>query len=218
MINNGYSNKDVTKSIALHLEQYYNPRESQTPQAGQRIKLYYRAYMNTQYRRDEQALRKIITDCVKPIDSESSLALTIYYKNKKTHNLILRNNPNPDVSALQRSHLVYEYTCTTGNCAALPNSYIGMTTTRLSRRLTLHLANGAPKKHTEETHRAKLTREMIVEGTKILYYNNDHRRLQILEALTIKEKNPSMNSQIHDNYVIPTNRSFDPRIKLVREN
>ena len=187
LVNNGYSNKDVTDSITHHLDRWYNSQESSTNPTGQRIRLYYRAYMSTQYKQDEQALRKIITDCVKTTDPDDQLDLTIYYKNKKTHNLILKNSPKSDIPELQRSHLVYQYTCTTGNCAALPSTYIGMTTTKLSRRLTLHLANGAPKKHSEEVHDVRLTREMIVQGTKILQHNNDHHRLQILEALIIRE-------------------------------
>ena len=218
LVNNGYSNKEVSKSITHHLDRWYNTQEPPTTPAGERIRLYYRAYMNTQYKQDEQALRKIIKDCVQTTDPDHQLDLTIYYKNKKTHNFILKNSPTSDVPELQRSHLVYEYTCTTGNCAALPSTYIGMTTTKLSRRLTLHLANGAPKKHAEGEHKTRLTREMIVQGTKILQHNYDQHRLQILEALIIKDKNPNINAQINDNYVIPSNRNFSPRIKFVRVN
>ena len=172
--------------------------------------------MSTQYKQDEQALRKIINECVKTTNQDDRLDLTIFYKNKKTHNLLMRNSPRIDTPELQRSHLVYEYTCTTGNCATLPSSYIGMTTTKLSRRLTLHLSNGAPKRHAEEVHGTQLTRQMLVQGTTILQPINDPHRLQILEALYIKQKNPSLNLQIGDMYIIPSLRNFDPRIKFVR--
>ena len=220
LINNGYSNKEVSKSITHHLDKWHslqNP-SSNTNTTGQCIRLFYRAYMNSQYKQDEQALRKIITDCVKPTNADDKIDLTIYYKNKKTHNFILKNSPKIDVPELQRSHLVYQYTCTTGNCAALPSRYIGMTTTKLSRRLTLHLSNGAPKKHAENVHQLHLTREMMVQGTEILQYNSDHHRLQILEALIIKDRNPCINSQVIDNYVIPSNRNFEPRIKIMKED
>ena len=218
LVNNGYSNKEISNAITRHLDRWYNPQEPSTSPIGQRIKLYYRAYMNTQYRQDEHALRKIITECVKTTDPDDRLDLTIYYQNKKTHNLILKNAPKSDTPEIQRSHLVYQYKCSTGNCAALPSTYIGMTTTKLSRRLTMHLANGAPKRHTEEAHDVRLTREMIVQGTTILQHNNDRHRLQILEALIIREKNPTINLQLIDNYIIPSHRNFDPRIKFVRED
>ena len=124
--------------------------------------------MNSQHKQDERALRKIITNCVDTTNKDDRLDLTIFYKNKKTHHLLMRNSPNTDIPELQRSHLVYEYTCSSGNCAALPSTYIGMTTTKLTRRLTLHLSNGAPKKHAEEAHGIRLTREMLVRGTSIL--------------------------------------------------
>ena len=218
LVNNGYSNKEVSNSITRNLDRWYSIQESPAAPVGQRIKLFYRAFMSTQYKQDEQALRKIINNCVQTTNPDDKVDLTIYYKNKKTNNFILKNSPRSDTSELQRSHLVYQYTCTTGNCAALPSTYIGMTTTKLSRRLTLHLSNGAPKKHAAEAHDIRLTREMIVQGTTIVQHHDDRRRLQILEALIIKDRNPNLNSQINDDFVIPSSRNFDPRIKFVRED
>ena len=59
---------------------------------------------------------------------------------------------------------------------------------------------------------------MIVQGTTIVQHHDDRRRLQILEALIIKDRNPNLNSQINDDFVIPSSRNFDPRIKFVRED
>ncbi|KAG0713602.1 hypothetical protein GWK47_015845 [Chionoecetes opilio] len=41
--------------------------------------------------------------------------------------------PKPDEETKQKSHVVYRGTCKRGNCEVLPSSYIGMTTTKLSR-------------------------------------------------------------------------------------
>ena len=232
LVNNGFSNNEVNKAINRHLDRWYvahdpdtTPKDTtptdttptDTIPTGQKVRLFYRAYMSSQYKQDERALRKIIDSCVKTTNKDDRLDLTIYYKNKKTHNLLLRNSPGTNTPELQKSHLVYEYTCNTGICAALPSTYIGMTTTKLSRRLTLHLSNGAPKKHTEEAHGVRLTREMIANGTSILQIENDPHRLQILEALYIKDKNPSLNSQITDMYIVPSIRNIDPTIKFVRD-
>ena len=45
---------------------------------------------------------------------------------------------------------------------------VGLTTTTLSRRLTMHLSNGGPKQHTQNSHNINLTRESQVNNTKII--------------------------------------------------
>ena len=81
-----------------------------------------------------------------------------------------------------------------------------MTTTKLSQRLTSHLTNGAPKKHLHEAHKTKITRQILEENTEIIDNCPDHRRLSILEALYIKELNPSLNIQAEDLQAIPSLR------------
>ena len=71
-----------------------------------------------------------------------------------------------------------------------------MTTTTLSRRLTSHLQTGTPKTHTLPEHGITLSREMLVNNTKIIDSTGDKRRLQIKEALHIQKIKPSMNVQI----------------------
>ena len=92
--------------------------------------------------------------------------------------------------------MVYQYTCPIGNCQFRNTSYIGMTTTTLSRRLTNHLQAGTPKTHTLQEHNMCLTREMLVANTTIIDNCSDKRRLQVMEALHIQEKKPIMNVQI----------------------
>ena len=65
----------------------------------------------------------------------------------------------------------------------------------ISRRLTLHLQNGAIKIHCEEKHGRKPTRKEIVEMTKARYYENDTQRLQTLEAIIIRFEEPVINRQ-----------------------
>ena len=70
-----------------------------------------------------------------------------------------------------------------------------MTTTALSRRLTMHLQSGAPKKHSLQAHSKILTREMLVNNTKIIRSESNFTRLQILEALLIQKLRPQINIQ-----------------------
>ena len=107
----------------------------------------------------------------------------------------MRNSSAPRPETLQKTNLVYEYTCKYGECEHLNSSYIGLTTTTLSRRLTMHLQSGAIKQHTRWDHNVDLTREMLVRNTRIIDLENDYNRLQILEALYIREKDPIINRQ-----------------------
>ena len=118
---------------------------------------------------------------------------------------------NEDKAPLKRNHVMYMYTCPHGDCKLRNNTYIGMTITSLSRRLTMHLQAGTPKMHTLREHQVTLTRDMIVENTEIIDSAPDHRRLQVLEALHIMEKKPGLNIQDGSTTLpLPTARPYRP--------
>ena len=137
-------------------------------------------------------------DNVKVVNSNDRLQLIIYYKSTKTKDLIMKNNLAPKLRELARTNLIYDFTCTIDACKHLPLRqvrYSGLTTCTLSRRLSLHLQNGAIRKHCELVHGRLLTREEIVSMTKARYYVRDCRRLEILEALIIRLEDPEVNKQ-----------------------
>ena len=140
------------------------------------------------------------------MDPNKKIAFTIYYKNKKTSHLLLRNSPKQEIDNMQQSHVIYRYTCSQGNCEALPSVYIGMTTMRLTRRLSYHLTSGAPMNHSKQVHGIKLKREQLEANTEIINTCRDNRRLPILEALHIKNSNPSLNCQATDLQALPSFR------------
>ena len=74
-------------------------------------------------------------------------------------------------------------------------NYVGSTSTTLSRRLKMHLANGAKKGHMLEKHNSNIGREHLVNHTEILRKNSDTFRMLIHEALHIKINNPDLNRQ-----------------------
>ena len=74
---------------------------------------------------------------------------------------------------------------TGGLCAVTEFIYIGVTATTLSRRLTMHLPSGGPKEHLATVHNTALTRPMLVNQTKIIYRNNEPKRLQIMALFNI---------------------------------
>ena len=101
--------------------------------------------------------------CLNPAER---MQLVIYYKSNTINNLAMRNNHSPLLPFLKQTYLIYEYTCKHGDCELHPSQYIGLTTTTLSRRLTMHLAGGAPKIHRQEAVDIELNREIIVNNTK----------------------------------------------------
>ena len=160
-------------------------------------KVYFKNQFSRAYKTDERILQDMISNNVKCVKERDKLKLIIYYKSATTKALLMRNNQAPPSPALQQTNLIYEYKCTKDECEHLPEvSYVGLTTTTLSRRITMHLGSGAPKSHTEASHRhSLLSREMMVQNTKIIRKENDIRRLPIYEALIIQQKCPTINNQ-----------------------
>ena len=108
----------------------------------------------------------------------------------------MRNNLSHEPDPLMATNVIYEYKCITGDCELqLDSKYIGMTTTTLSRRMTMHLASGGPKSHSQQQHHQTLSRQDLVANTKIIGRSDDFTRLQVLEAVHIKTKQPTINNQ-----------------------
>ena len=200
LLANGYSRKEIEKQTNKILDKWYGNIENNNVEY---IRLYYKSHFSTEYKEDERIMRQIVKKNVTPVDPNKKILFTIYYKNKKTSDLLLRNSPKIESKKTQRSNVIYRYTCSRGNCAALPSSYIGMTTMRLTRRLSYHLSNGAPKNHAK-THKVTLEREHLEENTEIIATCNDDRRLAIIEALYIKELGPNLNCQKTDLQALPS--------------
>jgi hypothetical protein len=190
LVNNGYSNSIFDGILKKYLEKTFSIASNSNNNGTTHV-LYYRNQMSTGYKTDEKVLKQIIKNNINCNNSRDKLQLSIYYKNSRTSSLVMKNSP-PAPADLKRTNVVYQYTCHIENCES---HYIGMTTTTLSRRLTMHLRSGAPAKHTEEQHKQGLTRQMLVDSTKIIRHNNDFNRLQIEEALLISQLQPSINRQ-----------------------
>ena len=108
----------------------------------------------------------------------------------------MKNNPCKKSGPLQETNVVYKFSCKREGCRLLQNvSYIGLTTTTLSRRLTCHLQTGGPKNHMREAHGETITRAALEAGTSIIMRCPDAARLAIAEALIIREESPAINLQ-----------------------
>ena len=196
LTSNGYSVTMVDEQIRAALNRHQQSAEKPKPDAVHNI--YYRNTMSPGYRTDEKVLQDIIHRNCKVQDPSHQLRLNIYYKSPKTSSLVLRNNMTNENSPLKQTNVIYHFKCTTGDCALLPNSgYIGMTTTTLSRRLTMHLQNGGPLTHLDKHHGQRLTRQMLTANTTILARGTTVRHLTALEAVYIRDFDPLINKQVN---------------------
>ena len=158
--------------------------------------------MSTDHRTEERVMKNNIYKNVKPTNEDARITLTIYYKTKKTSQLLLRNRPSTRKTPLQEDHVIYQHTCNSKECG--PCSYIGMTRTTLSRRLTCHLSSGAIKEHYKGRNHNQLTRQDLNENTIMIDKEHDPRRLSFLEAIYINVKQPSINIQTDNIQILPT--------------
>ena len=152
---------------------------------------------------------------MKPVNINSEINLVIYYKNRKSANLIMKNSPTSNSDMLKKRNVVYAYTCPHERCS---QQYIGMTTMRLSKRISCHAQEGAIYNHTRSNHNARIKRDEIIKNIKIIDTNSDSKRLRYLEALHILEKKPLMNCTEEPRWlreVFPTNSSNGSRLSTL---
>jgi hypothetical protein len=208
LINNGFSNLDFDNRLKHFINKKFEVPPP-TDLVRQQHKIYYKNQMSQAYKTDERTLHSIIFNNVCCVQPNDQLQLVIYYKNRKTANLIMKNNPHVVSDDLRSTNVVYQYSCLLGDCGLQPTCYIGETVTTLSRRITGHLQSGAPKQHASDFHDTILTRDMMVNNTKVIYRAADPFRLKIAESLLIRKNNPVINRQ--DTGFVRTIRLFATR-------
>ena len=134
LINNGYENKEIDDQIKRFFSSK-NDVNSTKPSVNE-YRLYYRNYMNSSYLDDEHRLNLIVKNNVKVKNAEDRVKVIIYYKSRKTRDMIVKNNLAPKIRDLAKTHAVYEYNCKIGECKHLPKAaYTGLTTCTISRRI-----------------------------------------------------------------------------------
>ena len=191
LINNGFSNKEIERQTRKLMDEWYagnhNDRINNDPPD---IRLFYKSQYHTNYKRDEKAIKEIIKENIKPTSEEQKVKLIIYYKNRKTASLIMKNNPAPQQDKLRKRNVIYLYQCPVPGCTG---NYVGMTTMRLSKRISCHLQEGAIKNHLTRTHNTSLSRQQLIDSIDVIDVQCDKKRLRFLEALHILDKKPSIN-------------------------
>ena len=200
LVNNAYPNNLIDKTIKNFMNKVKaaKPTTSTSTTNTQNIRLFYKNQMNSAYKVDEKVLKKIINDNVRCKSENSRLQFVIYYNNMKTKNLVMKNNMSSKKHEMNLTNVIYQFNCPENECIHHPtvnHVYLGLTTCTLSRRLSLHLQNGAILKHSVDKHKEKITRKKAEESLKVRYRENHHERLEILEALMIMFEKPEINKQ-----------------------
>lgn len=214
LANNGFKDCDVNQRFKRAIDRWYNDQDNPIPNENPKgqIKIFYGAIMHSNYREEEKAMKNIIKRNVKPVEDNTEIDLVIYYKNNKTKNLIMKNNPRPINDEMKRHNVVYHFQCPVGGCC--PHTYVGRTTTRLSKRLSCHLQEGAIFNHFMQEHGRRPSRNEVTGNTKILYNAPDVCRLSFMEALLIYVKKPTLNTT-NEILLLP---SLKNRIEVGRSN
>ena len=118
-------------------------------------------------------LKTLIQKNVLSTDPTKKVRLIIYYNKFKTSNLIISNNTSLSTELLDRTNIRYVFKCHLGDCLSKENNAnVGLTTTTLSRRLTMHLHDSnsiALHLKTYSIPKLKL-QKILVENTTIIVY------------------------------------------------
>ena len=161
------------------------------------VDIFYMNQYSKNYKVDEKVLRNIMKSHVWEINVK--IKLVIYYKSKKTSDLIIRNNFTKGITPNhQKSHLVYQYVCNLGECKSLNNTYIGLTNCTLEDRLKQHRYKGSIFSHLVTVHGCRPEIDNLLRSTKILYMCDDRRKLPIYEALHIRKLKPTLNENLNN--------------------
>ena len=167
LMSNNYSLPHIEREIRAALDDYLQPKRLSS--ISNVYLLYYKNHMSGAYKIDKRILKGIVKANVTPTEN-NTVSLRIYYRSTQASSLVMRNNLNK-TNFMKSTNIVYRFTCPYEDCQPRdsPVCYVGHTTTTLSRRLTYHKQNGELEKHVREKHGTGITREDLVENTRILH-------------------------------------------------
>ena len=198
LVNNGYTNTEIDEEIHKQLDKHQRQQTTQNS-ASKVHHVYYKNFMSSQYKTDEQILKSIVKKNTVCNKHDEQLQINIYYQSRKTRQLVMQNSP-ATAQESNRTNVVYKYTCPHEDCRSRDNNYVGATTTTLSRRLTMHIQEDTgPVEHWLEKHNHRPTHKHLKENTEIIATVNDHHRLFIHEAIYITRHKPPLNIQKYTN-------------------
>ena len=153
--------------------------------------------MHYNYKSDEKILKTLIHKNILPTDPNKKIKLVIYYNKFKTSNLVIRNNSTPSIGVLQKNNVIYKFKCPLGDCISDNNNNICW----FNLNYPVEETYNAPFRHKfnssafKKKHSCPTTqlRKILTDNTTILEHQNNKQKLQILEALHIRNLLPTLN-------------------------
>ena len=136
---------------------------------------FYRNQMHYDYKSDEKILKTLIHRNILPTDPNKRIKLIMYYNKFKTSNLVIKNNSSRLIGVLRKTNVIYQFKCPLGDCISENNNiYVGLTSTTLSRRLTMHLSDTSSIAQHFKKHSCPTTElwKIFTENTILEHQNN----------------------------------------------
>ena len=187
MLMNNFPNRILDENIKKFTNKKKNENEHKN-----KINVLYKNQMHGNYKIEERVIKNIVRNNIKCQNNQEQLNIVFYYKNMKSSNLVIKNSPSRENDSLSESNVIYKFSCHVMPCKA---DYIGLTRTKLKKRLDLHYYNGSILKHYKEHHHKNLTKEDLYKNTIIIEKDKDSKKLFIKESLKILELSPKINIQ-----------------------
>ena len=193
LTNNNFPMNVIDKCVNNFLNNKLTPTTRENK--SKYIQLYFKGQMSCHYKTEEKHLQRTIQKHVISVDPDKSVKLSIYYRNTKLSNLLIRNKTTNSTTS-DKHHVVYLYKCNYEECNF--SKYVGYTTCTLAERFRTHRS---VRRHLEEHHnRRRVPVQELLECVEVLRSNTDKRRLKMMEALLIKEMKPGINNQEEGSY------------------
>ena len=143
LINNNYSNSMFDQTLNKFLQQKCNQNNNENNKNS--IKIFYHNQMHTNYKVEERVIKEILHNNIQCNSPDDKLNIIFYYKNKRTCNLVMKNNLAPKPPILQQTGTIYRFQCPYPH--DIPQVYIGHSQMTLLRRINYHLNNGSIRSH-----------------------------------------------------------------------
>ena len=203
LTNNGYQDHLIEETIKKKMDKFYNKTPPATTR--QKITIYHQNHFHNQYREECNAIKSIIKRGVTPTNEDTDIDLRIYCRPSLTKSLVMRNSTAPRAPRESTTNVVYKFSCMEGHCDG-SKTYIGRTSSTLRRRLQFHRNNGSIFQHYTDSHNMKPPLQTLIEQTKIVHHEQNFRKLQIAEAVSITCQHPSINIQQAAEFILPSAR------------
>ena len=107
LVDNGYTDKVIQRVTRTTLDRWYAEEDNNAEDTKRKVKLFYRGFMHKDYKKDEVIMRRIVSSNVAASNPDSEIDLIIYYKNKRTSQMLMKNSPQVDEDPLKKHGVIY---------------------------------------------------------------------------------------------------------------